>query len=66
MPRGVIRFFNDLKGYGFIDSDTSDPIYVHHSSIRTNGYKSLREGEEVWFDVIEGHSGAEAVNVRKI
>jgi len=66
MPRGVIKFFNDLKGYGFIESDSRGAIYVHHSSIRANGYKSLREGEEVWFDVVEGQEGVEAVNVRKI
>ncbi len=66
MPRGVIKFFNDLKGYGFIESDSRGSIYVHHSSIRKDGYKSLKEGEEVWFDVVEGQKGVEAVNVRKI
>jgi CspA family cold shock protein len=66
MPRGVIKFFNDRRGYGFIESDTKGPIYVHHSAIRADGYKSLKEGEEVWFDVVEGQQGVEAVNVRKI
>jgi CspA family cold shock protein len=66
MPRGVIKFFNDHKGYGFIESDSRSAIYVHHSSIRSGGYKSLKEGEEVWFDVVEGQQGVEAVNVRKI
>jgi CspA family cold shock protein len=66
MPRGVIKFFNDLKGYGFIESDVENSIYVHYSSIQSGGYKSLKEGEEVWFDVVEGQRGVEAVNVRKI
>jgi CspA family cold shock protein len=66
MPRGVIKFFNDHKGYGFIECDSRGSVYVHHSSIRTDGYKSLKEGEEVWFDVVEGQQGVEAVNVRKI
>jgi CspA family cold shock protein len=66
MLRGIIKFFNDLKGYGFIESDGKDSIYVHHSSIRKGGYKSLKEGEEVWFDLVEGQKGIEAVNVHKI
>ena len=66
MPRGVIRFFNETKGYGFIESDHEDNIFVHHSSIKKGGYKTLREGQEVWFDVRRGQNGIEAVNVHKI
>lgn len=66
MPRGVIKFFNDHKGYGFIESDAKDTIYVHYSSIRKGGYKTLKEGEKVWFDVKEGQRGLEAVDVREI
>ncbi len=66
MPRGVISFFNDQKGYGFIESDSKDVIYVHYSSIRKGGYKTLKEGEEVRFDVKEGQRGLEAVDVREI
>jgi CspA family cold shock protein len=66
MHRGVIKFFNDVKGYGFIESDGRESIYVHHASIRKGGYRSLKEGEEVWFDLVEGQRGMEAVNVRKV
>ena len=66
MPQGVIKFFNDRKGYGFIESDGKDTIYVHYSSIRKGGYKTLKEGEEVWFDVKESQRGLEAVDVHEI
>ncbi len=66
MPRGVIAYFNDRKGYGFIENDQRDRIFVHHSSIQRHGYKTLKEGEEVWFDVTESQRGLEAVNVHKI
>ncbi len=66
MPIGVIKFFNDLKGYGFIETGESQSLYVHHSSIKKNGYRTLREGQEVWFVVRESRRGLEAVNVHKI
>ena len=66
MPRGVIRFFNQTKGYGFIESEKEDNILVHHSAIKKGGYKTLQEGQEVWFDVRRGQNGVEAVNVHKI
>ena len=66
MRRGVIKFFNETKGYGFIESDQSDSIFVHYSAIKKDGYKTLEEGEEVWFDVRRGQRGLEAVNVHKI
>ncbi|MFQ5512199.1 MAG: cold-shock protein [Candidatus Krumholzibacteriia bacterium] len=66
MPMGVIKFFNDRKGYGFIQNDQNESIYVHHSSIKNDGYRTLQEGQEVWFDVRESHRGMEAVNVHKI
>jgi CspA family cold shock protein len=66
MPRGVIRFFNDRKGYGFIESDDRNTVFVHFSSIRKDGYRTLQEGEEVWFEMMEGQRGLEAVDVRKI
>ncbi len=66
MPRGIIKFFNETKGYGFIESDQKDNIFVHHSSIKNDGYKTLKEGQEVWFDVRDGQRGLEAVNVHKI
>lgn len=65
MPKGVVRFFNDRKGYGFIESDKRGSVFVHFSSISNLGYKTLKEGEEVWFDVRESQRGLEAFNVRK-
>ena len=66
MPRGVIKFFNESKGYGFIENEQSDSIFVHYSAIKKGGYRTLEEGEEVWFDVRRGQRGLEAVNVHKI
>ena len=66
MPRGVIKFFNEQKGYGFIENDQRRSIYVHYSSIKKGGYRTLKEGEEVWFDLRERADGLEAVNVHKI
>jgi cold shock CspA family protein len=66
MPRGVISFFNESKGYGFIESDRENTVFVHHSAIRKGGYKTLQEGQEVWFDLKVGQRGVEAVNVHKI
>ena len=66
MPRGTIKYFNDNRGYGFIESDDRDSIYVHYSAIKDSGYKTLKEGQKVWFDVREGQRGLEAVNVHKI
>jgi CspA family cold shock protein len=66
MPRGVIKFFNDSKGYGFITSDETDSIFVHYSSIQADGYRTLKEGEEVLFEIKDGQRGPEAVNVSKI
>lgn len=66
MPRGIIKFFNESKGYGFIESEQEDNIFVHHSAIKKGGYKTLQEGQEVWFDVKRGRRGLEAINVHKI
>ena len=66
MPRGVIKFFNEDKGYGFIENDQRGNIFVHFSSIKKEGFRTLKEGEEVWFDLREGQRGLEAVNVHKL
>ena len=64
MPRGKVKWFNDLKGYGFITSDPdSKDFYVHHSEIKKNGYKTLLAGEEVEFEVAENPEGMSATNV---
>jgi CspA family cold shock protein len=70
MPKGVIKFFNDGKGYGFIEAEDTpghtEDVFVHHSHIEDNGYRTLKEGETVTFDVREGRRGPEAVNVQKL
>jgi CspA family cold shock protein len=71
MPKGVIKFFNESKGYGFIETEATPGhsrttgVYVHHSQIAEAGYRTLREGEAVVFDVREGCRGLEAVNVQR-
>jgi CspA family cold shock protein len=69
MPRGRIKFFNEAKGYGFIEADEGSleaGVYVHHSQIAQPGYRTLKEGEAVEFDLREGSSGLEAVNVQRL
>lgn len=67
MARGKVKWFNDLKGYGFITSDSdSQDLYVHHTAIRKKGYKTLKAGEEVEFEVAESPEGLQAKNVELI
>jgi CspA family cold shock protein len=63
--RGRVKWFNDSKGYGFIEQDNGQDVFVHYSAIMGDGYKSLREGQEVSFDVIQGARGPQAANVEK-
>ena len=66
MVRGSVKWFNDSKGYGFISKeDGSGDVFVHHSAIQGEGFKSLSEGEVVEFDVTNGPKGQQAANVRK-
>ncbi|MGD0281269.1 MAG: cold shock domain-containing protein [Dissulfurispiraceae bacterium] len=65
MPNGTVKWFNDAKGYGFITSEDGTDVFVHHTSIQGNGFKSLAEGEAVSFDVEKGPKGPKAVNVMK-
>jgi len=66
MPNGIIKYFSETRGYGFIESDEVDRLFVHHSQIQSEGYRTLQEGERVSFEVKRGHRGLEAVNVQKI
>ncbi len=63
MANGVVKWFNESKGYGFISTEDGSDVFVHYSSIQGNGYKSLAEGDSVSFDVEKGQKGPKAVNV---
>ncbi|GEB33540.1 MULTISPECIES: cold-shock protein [Brevibacillus] len=66
MERGRVKWFNSEKGFGFIERDGADDVFVHFSAIQGDGYKSLDEGQEVEFDVENGQRGPQATNVRKL
>jgi CspA family cold shock protein len=63
MADGIVKWFNDSKGYGFIEQEDGDDVFVHHSGINSTGFKSLSEGDRVTFDVEQGQKGLAAVNV---
>ncbi|MCC8017215.1 MAG: cold shock domain-containing protein [Clostridiales bacterium] len=64
--QGTVKWFSAKKGYGFISDAEGNDIFVHFSAIAMDGYKELKENEEVEFDVIEGDKGVQAANVRRI
>ena len=67
MPRGTVKWFNDQKGYGFIaPEDGSKDLFVHHSAIQGDGFKSLQEGQSVEFQVSDGPKGPQATQVTKL
>ncbi|MTI80545.1 MAG: cold shock domain-containing protein [Firmicutes bacterium] len=63
---GKVKWFNAKKGYGFIESDEGGDVFVHFTAIQEDGYKSLDEGEDVEFDIVEGDRGPQAANVVKL
>ncbi len=65
MATGRVKWFNNTKGYGFITSDDGTDVFVHHSDIQGEGFKTLDEGEAVNFDVTDGAKGPKAANVRR-
>ena len=66
MAKGTVKWFSNQKGYGFISSESGKDVFVHHSAIQGDNYKTLDEGQQVEFDVQQGPKGEQATNVRKI
>jgi len=66
MANGTVKWFNDSKGFGFIEQENGEDLFVHHSSINSTGFKSLQEGAKVTFDVEQGQKGPAAGNVTVI
>ena len=65
MATGTLKWFNDAKGFGFIAQEGGKDVFVHHTAINADGFRSLKEGERVEFDIVEGPKGLQAANVRK-
>ncbi len=66
MTNGTVKWFNDQKGFGFIEQEDGADVFVHHSAINAEGFKSLSEGDRVSFDIEQGQKGLSAVNVNVI
>ena len=63
MATGKVKWFNDAKGYGFILTEDGSEVFVHHTAIRSEGFRSLAEGQEVEFEIVKGEKGCRADNV---
>ena len=63
---GTVKWFNETKGYGFIQRDDGQDVFVHYTSIQCSGFKTLTEGQKVSFDIVEGEKGPKATNVVKL
>ncbi len=63
MAKGIVKWFNDSKGFGFIEQENGKDLFVHHTSINAAGFKSLKEGDHVTFEIEEGNKGPAAKNV---
>lgn len=66
MSKGIIKWFNNEKGYGFINGSVDEDIFVHYTAIKQEGYKTLSEGQVVEFDLIKTEKGLQATNVRTV
>ena len=65
MAEGIVKWFNESKGFGFIEQEDGPDVFVHFSAIKSDGFKSLNEGDRVMFDIEQGEKGPAAVNVNK-
>jgi CspA family cold shock protein len=65
MAQGTVKWFNDSKGFGFISQEGGEDVFVHHTAIQMEGFRSLTEGDRVEFEVVKGPKGLQAQNVRK-
>ena len=65
MKTGTVKWFNDAKGFGFITPESGPDVFVHHTAIQAEGFRSLSEGETVEFEVVKGPKGLQAANVRR-
>ena len=65
MVKGVVKWFNDKKGFGFIKPENGEDVFVHHTAIQGSGFKTLAEGQAVEFDIVQGEKGKQAQNVVK-
>ena len=63
MVKGTVKWFNEKKGFGFLSQEDGDDVFVHHTSIQGEGFKTLREGQEVEFEIQDGPKGPQALNV---
>jgi len=66
MAKGTVKWFNDSKGFGFIAQDGGKDVFVHHTAIMMDGFRSLAEGDQVEFDIVDGPKGLQASNVKKM
>ena len=66
MEKGTVKWFNESKGFGFIERESGEDVFVHFSTIASEGFKTLADGDQVTFDVVKGPKGLQAANVKRV